>query len=131
MKVSRYHKFLRTSLIIVLGVLLFDGGFIFPVTKQLSRVTTTYLASVGAEMYVSVPENEFNTLTAQISEQQKLLDAREKAIQEREIASRPFGADSQTNYSTFILSAILFVLTVLIVINYIMDWVRVRKNVYA
>ena len=115
---SRYHKFLRTSALVVVLVLFFDSGFIFPVTEELSDNTVNYLAnSIG--IYASVEPNNINTLNAE-------LNAREKALNEREIAAHSFGSGS-SNYSTYILSTILFILTVLIVLNYVMDWMRVRK----
>ncbi len=83
-------------------------------------------------MFASVPENEINSLSAQISAKQRELDAREAALSEREIAARDYGAsDSANNYSTYIISVILFILTVLLVLNYAMDWVRVRQLRYG
>lgn len=131
MQVSRYHRFLRVSLLVTAFVLVFDSGFVTPVSKQLSDHTIVYLASVGAGVFASVPPNEINSLSAQLSEQQRNLDAREAALREREIAARAFGSDSNTDYSTYILSAILFLLTVLIVLNYVFDYIRLRKNTYA
>lgn len=128
---TRYHKCLRVSALVTAFVLLFDSGLVFPVTKQLSQETFSYLASVGSGMYAVVPPNEINTLSAQLAEQQRNLDAREAALREREIAARDYGGD--TDYSTYIISAILFILTVLIVFNYAMDWARVRamRNEHA
>lgn len=132
MLVNRYHSFLRVAMVVTAFVLLFDGGFLFPVTKQLSGVTKMYVASVGTGMFASVPENELNSLSAQISAKQRELDAREAALNEREIAARNFGSSDTTgNYSTYIISVILFILTVLLVLNYVMDWVRVRKLRYV
>lgn len=106
--------------------LVFDGGFLFPVTKQLSDMTTEYVASIGSSVQASVPENEINRLTAQIAEQKRELDAREAALREREIASRSFDTSDAADYSTYILSSILFLLTLLIVFNYVMDFARMR-----
>ena len=121
---------LRISALVTAVVLIFDSGLLFPVTKQFSNETMGYLASVGSSMYASVAPNEINTLTAQIAEQQRNLDAREAALKEREINARDFGTES-SDYSTYILSVILFILTVLIILNYVMDWVRVRSYRYA
>ncbi len=130
MQSSRYHSFLRISLLVTAFLLVFNGGFLFPITKQLSVETRLYLSSVGAGMFASVPPNEINTLTAQIAEQQRTLDAREAALREREIATRDYDTSSP-DYSTYILSIILFILTLLIVFNYVMDWNRVRSYKYA
>jgi cytochrome b subunit of formate dehydrogenase len=127
MQVNRYHKFLRTSMLIVACVLVFDSGMLLPVTKQLSYSTQHYLASVGSGMFASVPENEYNGLSAQLAEQQRVLDAREAALREREIAARTFDAAEESMNSTYVLSIILFILTVLVIFNYIMDFARMRQ----
>lgn len=132
MQVNRYHSFLRVAMVVIAFVLIFDSGFLFPITKQLSDVTVGYLASVGAGMFASVPQNEINSLSAQIAEKQRELDEREASLNAREISARSFGAnDSPSDFSTYILSVILFVITVLLVLNYIMDWIRVKQNRYA
>ena len=132
MQVNRYHSFLRVLMVVTAIAVLFDGGFLFPITKQFSDTTVEYVASVGAGMFASVPQNEINTLSGQIAERQRELDAREASLNEREISARSFGADdSTTDYSTYILSVILFILSVLLVLNYIMDWVRVKQSRYA
>ncbi len=127
MHVSRYHKFLRVSLLVTAIVLVFDSGILTPVTKELSNTTIVYLAGVGSSVFASVPQNEINTLTAQISEQQRLLDAREAALREREIAARTFTSGDESDYSTYILSTILFIVIVLLVLNYALDWLRYRR----
>ena len=117
---SRYHKLLRVSTLITLFVLLFDGGFIAPITKDLSDNTVLYLAnSVG--IYAAVEPNGLNEITAELT-------ARERELDEREIALRSFENGSANDHSTYILSTILFILTVLIVFNYAMDWSRVRRT---
>lgn len=130
MKITRYHKFLRTALVVTAGVLVFDGGFVFPITKQLSDVSVQYVASVGAGMHASVPPNEYNSLSAQLAEQQRNLDAREAALSEREISTRSFDTSGDSDFSTYVLSIILFILTVLIVFNYVMDFAHLRHLRY-
>ncbi len=130
MKTSRYHKFLRTSMVIVALLLIFDSGILFPITKQFSNITTQYVASVGSSVNANVPSNEYNVFTAEIAEQRRLLDAREATLIEREIEARSFGAATGGDSSTFILSIILFVLTSLIIFNYIMDFARMRRLQY-
>ncbi len=131
MEVSRYHRFLRVSLLVTAFLLVFDSGILFPVTKQLSQNTFSYLGSVGSGVFASVPQNEINTLTAQISERERTLDAREASIRDREIAARDFETSSSGDYSTYIMSVILFVILVLLVLNYVMDFARNRKLLYA
>jgi hypothetical protein len=109
-------------------MLVFDSGIAFPVTKTLSNATVSYLASVaGSGMFASVPPNEINTLTAQITEQQRALDAREATLHEREIVARQYGTTETTEYSTYIISVLLFVIIVLLVINYIFDFIRYKQ----
>jgi large-conductance mechanosensitive channel len=127
MEVNRYHRFLRVSLLVSAFVLLFQSGLVSPVSKEMSDQTLIYMGSVGTGMFASVEPNEINTLTAQISEQQRKLDAREALLAEREIAARAYDTSTPTDYSTFILSIIVFILTVLIIFNYILDWTRVAR----
>ena len=129
MDVGRYHKFLRVSATVCAFVLVFDSGIFLPVTKQISNHTLLYVANVGTGMFASVPPNEINSISAQLAEQKRLLDERETALGEREIKSRQFDA-SAPDYSVYILSAILFILTLLIIINYILDWNRFKKVLY-
>lgn len=133
MNVSRYHRFLRVALLVTAFVLVFDSGILFPVTKELSQSTISFLASSGSSgVFASVPQNEINALTAQISERERTLDAREATLNEREIASRKYdnGAASDT-YSTYIISVILFIIIVLLVLNYVMDFTRNRRLSYT
>jgi hypothetical protein len=130
-KISRYHKFLRTTMVVTALVLLFDGGFVSPVSKYFSDVTIVYLANVGSGVFASVEPNEYNELAAQLAEQKRVLDAREASIVEREIPNRFFGGESSVDYSTYILSIILFLQTVLIVANYVLDYVHLRHTRYG
>ncbi len=129
MHVSRYHKFLRTSALLVAFLLLFESGSVLPVTEHVADETMLYVASVGSGMFASVPPNEINELSAQLAEQQRLLDAREAALREREIKAREYDTEGK-DYTTYILSVILFLLTVLIVFNYALDWRRSKLIVY-
>lgn len=133
MKVSIYHVLLRVSALTLALVLLFDSGILSPVTKELSKNTQLYLASavgVGA----SIEATEINTLSAQISERNRELDAREATLDSREISvglNTSQSSEAQSNnLSTYILSVILFILIVLIVLNYALDYARDRKLLY-
>ncbi len=125
MLVSVYHKTLRVAAIVVTLMLVFDGGFVIPLTKQLSDNALQFLASSSVGMFASIPENELNSLSAQLEERDRALDERE-----REIAARDYASAGKTDYSTYVLSSILFILTTLIVFNYAMDWKRERKQYY-
>lgn len=133
MEHTLYHKLLRIGLVVTAFVLLFDGGFVVQDSAQLADSTEQYLAN-AISVSVGIPETELNTVTAALTEQKQALDAREAAIVEREIQlqKNPVVASAGTDTSTFILSLILFILLVLIVLNYGLDYARVRKEiVYA
>lgn len=120
---SRYHQVLRTSLLVTAFMLVFDGGFVVPLSKHLSDNTIEYLAtSVG--VFAQVEPNEINVLTAELTAKQRELEAREAAL--RNIEARSFGSPESPDYSSYILSVILFILTVLILTNYVLDWHRNR-----
>ncbi len=124
--VSRYHKALRVGLLVFTAMLIFDSGFLSPVSKQLSDHAIEYVASSAIGVLASVPPNEFNQITADLTKREHELELREAALAGREISARDFGG-SGTDYSTYILSVILFILTVLIVLNYALDWVRTKN----
>src|SRR3990167_4867152 len=105
MGVTRYHKFLRISAVVATLVLLFDGGFLSPITKTISDNTIQYLASsIGIGVGASVPPNEINVITAALTERERELDTREAALEARQIATRDFGTVESTNVSTYVLS---------------------------
>lgn len=122
-----YHKLLRVSVVVCAIVLLFDSGMVIPVTKSLSDSTFSYLAqSIGVT--TAILPTELNQITAQLTEKQKELELREALLKEREIKSRDFVSSVTTDYSVYILSLVLFILTVLIVFNYVLDWSRGRQR---
>ncbi len=133
MQVDRYRSFLRISALVAAIVLVFDSGVAFPITKKLSDDTIVYLANVGAGVgaTATVPVNEYNELSAQIAKEQQRLSALDEELRAREIAARSYEDESHTDYSTYIMSVILFILTVLLILNYAMDWARVRQMRYA
>lgn len=123
---SSYHRVLRVSALVVAFVLLFQSGLVLESTRQLSLNTQNYLAN-AIGMSASVEPTELNTLTAELTAQRLALSAREAAVSEREIAvNLAQGGSSQR--STYVLSAILFILLVLIIINYGLDFLRSREQ---
>ncbi len=119
---SIYNRVLRVSLLVTAFVLVFDSGFVFPLTKSLSDNTMLYLAN-SAGVFAQIEPNELNVITAELTAREKELDEREASL--RTIEGRNFNSGT-TDYSTYILSVILFILTLLIVLNYVLDWRRVR-----
>lgn len=122
-----YHKTLRMSALTMALVLVFQSGLLSPVTRDLSEQTADYLsAAVGAT--ASIKPTEINILTAQVTALEQELQAREAAAVERDIAVNVGAGVANSNRTTFLLSAILFVLLVLIILNYVMDFVRSRSK---
>jgi hypothetical protein len=120
-----YHRVLRVSAMVGAFLLLFQSGLVSPVTKQLSLETHQYLANavgVGA----SVEPTELNSLTSELTKQKLALQAREQAVKEREIEIGLSPDETPGETSTYILSAVLFILLVLIILNYTLDYLRAR-----
>ena len=124
-----YHRLLRVSAVVVTLVLVFQSGLISDTTARVYRGTEVYLAnSIGIS--ASVEPTELNMYTAALTEKEKELAAREAALREREIA-----VDLNTNTgeqnTTYILASILFILLVLILLNYTLDYLRAREELLA
>lgn len=109
-------------------VLVFQSGIVSGTTRILSSNTTQYLAnSVGA--HVAVEPTELNTLTAEITAQKLALEQRESAIREREIEIGLEPGEAKIAKETYILAALLSVLLALIILNYILDYLRTRESI--
>lgn len=121
-----YHIVLRTSALTLALILLFVSGVVSPLTKQLASQTEQYLAS-AVGMYASVEPNEFNQITAALTARETDLNAREAALKEREL-STGLSDTATADYTTYILSVILFILLVLIVLNYVLDFIRATRK---
>ncbi|MEM9336476.1 MAG: hypothetical protein AAGA35_01300 [Patescibacteria group bacterium] len=130
MNVPFYHVLLRVAAVVTAFILVFDSGLLSTTTSQLSQSTQNYLgAAVGVS--VGVAPTELNQMTAAITERERELDEREAAVADREIAinlSTQTGTTQDIDISTYVLSTILFILLVLIVLNYILDYVRGREQ---
>jgi len=120
-RVSTYHKILRSSATIVALVLLFQSGVASQSTKLFSLQTESYLASVVG-ITATVPENELNVITAELEQRKNELDERERNLNQ-------LGKTSLDDRTTFLLATTLFVLLVLIVLNYVMDIARNRRTI--
>lgn len=123
---SIYHKVLRVSAVVCALMLLFESGLVHDSTRQLSVGTHQYLANaVGAS--ASVEPTELNTLTAELTAQKLALQQREDAVRDREIEIGLAPGESQNQNMIYLLSGILFLLLVLIVLNYTLDYLRFRE----
>lgn len=127
MEFSLYHKLLRVSSLLVACVLTFQSGILSEVTAQLADNTQVYLAnSVG--VYVGVAPTELNQITAALTEREYSLAQREDAIAEREIdIGLAPGENTRQETTTFVLEVVLFILVILILLNYALDFIRARE----
>lgn len=126
---TTYHRILRVSALVFALVLVFESGLLVKSTQTLAINTHQYLAgAVG--MSASVQPTELNQYTAALTQKERELQEREAALQQREIT---VGLSTETgtgdnSTSTYILSSILFILLVLILLNYVLDYLRTRER---
>lgn len=126
---SLYHSLLRIATAVVAVMLVFEGGLLSPVTAKLADRTELYLANaVGVS--VGVAPTELNQMTAALTARERELDERELALSEREIevGLNEGGSITGLDSGTFVLATILFILLVLIVLNYALDYARGRER---
>lgn len=124
---THYHKILRISAVVFTFVLVFVSGVVSKTTSELSLNAGNYVAN-AIGMSASVQPTELNTLTSQLTQRQLELDARESELKQREIAVNIAEGGAGSNKATYVLAAILFILLVLILLNYILDYLRSREQ---
>lgn len=120
-KQSMYHRVLRVSALTCALVLLFESGAVHQSTAILSQNTHQYLANavgIGA----SVEPTELNMVTAELTA------AKMELAREREINVGLKDGEGESEKTIYILSGILFILLVLIVLNYTLDYLRYREQ---
>jgi hypothetical protein len=116
---SLYHKFLRIAVLTFALLLIFDSGLLNKETMKIADMATSHVATVVG-VAASVEPTELNQLTNRITELETELEAKERLI-----AVNVRDNDSPaTNTSTVILSFIVFVLLCLIILNYVLDYLR-------
>ena len=123
MKNSLYHSFLKIAVCVFAFVLVFDGGLALPATESMSSLTQQHLASVVG-VTLGVAPNDVNVLTTRITELETELEAKERLIA---VNLQNTNSDGGLDVSTFVLSIIVFILLVLIVLNYALDYIRQKK----
>ena len=123
---SNYHRVLRVSLVVCALMLVFDSGLISKTTSELSNGTQSYLAN-AIGMTASVAPTELNQYTAELTAKEQELKNREAALKERELSIGLSESGEQNDYSTYLLASILFILLVLILLNYTLDYIRSRE----
>jgi hypothetical protein len=125
---STYHRVLRVAIVVGALVLVFDSGLIHDASAQLSTNTMQYMANaIGVS--VGVEPTPLNQYTAALTQKERELADREAALRDREIAiGLNSGPAPERDYSTYFLSGILFILLVLILLNYALDYLRLREQ---
>lgn len=116
-----YASSLRVAAAVVAVVLAFDSGLFFSETALHSSSVKQQLASVVG-VQVGVAPNDINQLTTRITELEYELAAKERQIAVN--LNQTTDRNDSFPLSTFILSVILFILLVLIVLNYVLDYWR-------
>ncbi len=127
---SLYHSLLRIATAVVAVMLVFEGGLLSPVTAQLADQTELYLANaVGVS--VGVAPTELNQMTAALTAREQELNERELALSQREIevGINDGGSIAGFDSGTFVLATILFILLVLIILNYALDYARGKERI--
>lgn len=127
MQNSHYHRFLRVSAVVFALILLFESGLVHDSTARVSLGTHQYLAN-AIGMSAAVEPTELNQMTAELTVQKRALEAREAALREREIAVNLGNGSASNQRTTYLLASILFILIVLIILNYVMDFRRDRRR---
>lgn len=117
-----YHKCLRVSATVVASLLFVVSGFVSQTAEwgEYASRSVAQVVGVGA----SVAPNELNMLTAELTRKTEELNAREREIDAR--AKDTSAIDFALR--DYILSAILFLLLSLIVLNYVLDYVRAHRT---
>jgi hypothetical protein len=117
---SWYHKILRVTVVLLAVIVSFKSGLFSDTTKRLAVHTEWYLANAVA-VQVGVAETDVNRLTGRITQlETELSNQSERSL------NIGLAAGGTTDRSTFILSGILFIMLVLIVLNYALDYARTR-----
>ncbi len=125
---STYHKVLRISVVVCAFVLVFESGLFSESTTQISKNAHLYMAN-AIGMSVSVQPTDLNQITAGITQKQRELEEREAMLVEREISiglSTSGGSGNDT--AIYVLSSILFILLMLILLNYVLDYLRIKER---
>lgn len=124
---SLYHSLLRMSILLVAAILVFESGLLSPVTTEIANDTHNYLAN-AIGINAGVAANDINVITAQLTAKETELNNREAALTEREIAvSLNSNSGQSTDTATYVLSILLFILLVLVIMNYFLDYLRAHE----
>lgn len=125
-----YRSVLRVSVVVTAFILVFQSGMIDERTAVVftEATDTLYATVVGAS--ASVRPTEINQITAELTKQQQLLASREEVITEREIelGLAQGSTESSNQTTTYLLAAILLIQLILLVLNYVLDYLRTKER---
>jgi hypothetical protein len=127
MEFTFYHKLLRVSAVVLAAALVFQAGLLSNTTAIMATQTQSYLAN-AVGVFVGVEPTELNTIPAGLTEQRLALDARENELRQREIAVGIERGGVTQDMTTFIMGLVLFIVVLLLVLNYSLDYLRYREN---
>jgi hypothetical protein len=127
MQHSSYHRILRISSLVCAVALVFESGVLSESHARVSMGTHAYLAS-AIGMSVSVQPTELSQYTAELTTIERDLATREASLREREISIGLTSGSQNNDTATYVLASILFILLVLILLNYALDYLRVREE---
>lgn len=105
----------------------YGDDILFQISAYQTRISQTgSVVSISA----GVAENEYNTLAEELDQKERLLDARDRALAERasvEIDDDTVGG-KKSDLAIVYTTAIGFLLLVLVLLNFYMDWKRRAGN---
>lgn len=127
MKNHPYHSLLRIASLVCAIALMFESGIISQTTAEMSKGTHSYLAN-AIGMSASVNPTELNKITADLTAREQDLAAREAALKARQISVNFNSEEGGGDSSVFVLASILFILLVLILLNYVLDYLRLKEE---
>lgn len=127
MNVSVYHKVLRVSALTVALMLVFESGMCSPVSKQFADNTIIMLASASTQVGIMNFSSNLN-VAATLTARQNVIDTTNGNLSERSAPTR-ISVETESGYPTYVLSTILFLLVLLILMNYLFDWRRAHVYV--
>ena len=129
---SIYHSSLRVSAAVCALLLLFTSGLFVPQSAMVSNDFVSYMSANVVGVGASVQPNEYNMITAALTARETELDRRENMVAQREIASQVDRSRPESqSVLPYINAAILFILLLLIVLNYALDYMRQRQVAFS
>ncbi len=109
-------------------LLVFSSGVFIPYSSGVAHDFVGYMTGNVVGVGASVEPNELNVITAALTSRETELDRREAALTQREIGSPvDRSVPEQQSYIAYINAAILFILLLLIILNYTLDYMRARQ----